>query len=444
MRRGRAKPDADGSRLTSHNEVFDDVTGLALPTAATARADEVAVDYRVNRDGDFSESVEQGTITIAMVSASSAETGEVYVSTAENPTRTARGGLSQNNGWTFCATNPNPCDAGALAAAGIADPATVRWVVFGYPRVEMTDAAPRRATPGPGVGHVDVPCVGTVTLVDRGSVVWSRTLSSLQYGSPRGDLSYVGPCDAAANPNAVTLTIDGLYDATGELIPSATWRNPTPIIRGVICDPNADVEVAFNLFVARSATQGFFDVAVSFADVFCPAKLDCVDALLHKPGGSRAETVVVAFACTSGQGETTWLHQDGVVLSCSDGTVVTTNHPSGPGPQVTWNVQVIDNGELVCGAHPLDVFGSGVATGYPDAATPTQYAYSMQCVDAPQVAINGYGCAGSVAGVSTPVVFAATDGGVVVSVGGRPSAPMALPEGVTLEGCCADGCCTDP
>jgi hypothetical protein len=343
-------------------------------------------------------------------------------------------------------------------------------------------------------------------------VVWSKALESADYGSAHGDLAYVGPCDAGSSPNTVEVLIDRMEDGDGATVAADTWRDPGPLVRSFACLPNADVPVELNVVVARSAHQGFFDVAVDFADIFCSAKLDCVDDLLTKPGGGRGDAVVVALTCTSGQGETTWLHQDDIVLTCSDDTVVRTSPLRGPGniggaspyiferatyrgsedypeldkcywntaigiddaaipagvdctltgrasasaaawaegvspigwtwPSITWNVKVVDDGVMACGQHALDVADSGVATGYPSGTT--QYAYSMQCSGDPTPVANGFGCSGTVAGLSDSAVFAATPEGVVVTVGGRATAPMALPEGASLEGCCLDPCCSEP
>ena len=77
--------------------------------------------------------------------------------------------------------------------------------------------------------------------------------------------------------------------------------------------------------MARAANQGFFDVAVEFDDIFCSAKLDCLDSqggplkLLFDPDtGARGQTVVVAWACTAGIGAETWLYEDNLVVSCFD------------------------------------------------------------------------------------------------------------------------------
>jgi len=168
------------------------------------------------------------------------------------------------------------------------------------------------------------------------ALVWeAAALSSSRYGDGHGALTYVGACDASAsgNPHTLEITLDALLDATGAPIDTATWQNPAPPgaplrLDDLVCRPDADVLVTLDLTILRDARQGFFDVAVSFEDIFCSAKLDCVDdqgeplRLLHDPTtGERSTTAVLGFACTSGRAgdgspEPTWLHLDDVVVSC--------------------------------------------------------------------------------------------------------------------------------
>src|SRR5690606_23447930 len=66
----------------------------------------------------------------------------------------------------------------------------------------------------------------------------------------------------------------------------------------------------------RRAQQGFFDFAIEFDDIFCSAKLDCAPSLLHRPDGSRGPTAIVAFACSGGKGDRTYMYSSDLVLSC--------------------------------------------------------------------------------------------------------------------------------
>ena len=203
----------------------------------------------------------------------------------------------------------------------------------------------------PGVGDVvwDVEVVNGRTPVP--DVVWRRRISSSGYGDGAGSASYLGPCDAepAVASNTVRVWVVGVYAApvtalggfasgdpaevAGERL---AFENPTtgaaPLTQTVACAADADAAVRFDVALMRPATQGFFDIAVSFNDVYCSAKFDCcVDddgapgcdedlRLLFDASGARARTLVLGFACTSGPaaaGETELLFQP-VELDCSD------------------------------------------------------------------------------------------------------------------------------
>jgi len=173
-----------------------------------------------------------------------------------------------------------------------------------------------------------------------GDRIWTKELTSLAYGAGDGSLSYVGTCDADAPATSVTLTILELRTGAGgaSVLDAGSWRDPGPMTRTATCLPNADVPVTFDVTVARRAEQGFFDVAVSFADVFCSAKLDCVDAdgdpllLLHDGTGARGRTVVMGLACTGGAGATeTTLYRNDVVVDCGGAGAVTVDPSAGPG-----------------------------------------------------------------------------------------------------------------
>jgi len=201
-----------------------------------------------------------------------------------------------------------------------------------------------------GVGDV----VWDVEVVDGSAptprVVWQRRLSSSGHGDGAGSASYVGPCDAdpAVADNTVRVWVVGLYAAPvtalgsfasggqgGAAGAALDFESPTasgPLERTFTCRANGDVGVAFDVALMRPAAQGFFDVAVSFDDIFCSAKLDCCvenaagDAcsddirLLFDAGGARATTLVLGFACTAGLGDAvdTTLYLDPIGLDCTD------------------------------------------------------------------------------------------------------------------------------
>jgi hypothetical protein len=232
-----------------------------------------------------------------------------------------------------------------------------------------------------------------------GDIVWSRgtpglnggvgdpgALCSDRFGSGAGgDLSYVGPCDAdgpgGTRTNSVTLWLDGLYGEGGTyLAPSQGWSNPcaTGCTLDMVCQESADVSVTFDLTILRQADQGFFDVAVTFDDIFCSAKLDCLEPLLFLPGTSlRDTTAVLAFACTAGTDSDTILLRDPITVTC--GTEVTVIDPAAgrgnlygvdPEPDdAVWQAAVYAGQEtLSCGAAPCNKLYWNVALGF-DAAT---------------------------------------------------------------------------
>ena len=209
------------------------------------------------------------------------------------------------------------------------------------PSLEVSIAALSLAGVGDVVWDVEV-VNGRAPTPDT---VWQRRLSSSAYGDGAGSASYVGPCDAdpAVAGHTVRVWVVGVYSSPvtslgafargapgGAAGPALAFHNPTaaaPLEREVVCQPDADVPVRFDVALLRPAAQGFFDVAVSFDDVFCSAKLDCVDSagqplrLLFSPdGGGRVPTAVLAFACTGGVAADTHLWLDRPELTCAGTT----------------------------------------------------------------------------------------------------------------------------
>ncbi len=154
------------------------------------------------------------------------------------------------------------------------------------------------------------------------------------YGNAAGgDITYVGSCSADplddTNPavsgvqNVVTLWVDGLYTvASGVYTDTGDWQNPCasgcPL--EVTCAENADTPVDFNLTIMRRARQGFFDLAINFEDVFCSAKVDCLESPqgLVFNNGERDDTVVIARACTAGVGAATRRLLSATEIYCVD------------------------------------------------------------------------------------------------------------------------------
>jgi len=169
-----------------------------------------------------------------------------------------------------------------------------------------------------------------------GEVVWEQSgLLSSQFGDGKGALAYVGPCDASpgSNPHSVELVIESITDSDGG---DAAFQNPAPASSPLTiqadCEPNRDVPVTFDLTVMREAGQGFFDVGVTFSDIYCSAKFDCVDRnnepleLLFN-GDERDRSVVLGFACTTGAGSVTFLHISNVHVECTDPEETTIPQP---------------------------------------------------------------------------------------------------------------------
>ncbi|TNF38368.1 MAG: hypothetical protein EP329_00775 [Deltaproteobacteria bacterium] len=193
-----------------------------------------------------------------------------------------------------------------------------------------------------GVGDVvwDVEVVNGAATPE---VVWQRRLTSSGYGDGAGSASYVGPCDADAADNTVRVWVVGIYSAAvsdagafaagsdtglGAVVGDPlAFQNPTasgPLERTITCRADADTEVQLDVSLLRPAQQGFFDITVSFGDVFCSAKLDCEDdaggdlELLHNlDTGTREMTAVLGFACTSDVAGPTYLYMDDARIDCT-------------------------------------------------------------------------------------------------------------------------------
>lgn len=158
--------------------------------------------------------------------------------------------------------------------------------------------------------------------------VFAVRITSSRFGDGAGAATYVGPCDADANDNAIELRLVGIYGSAvgspgpfGDAAPAGALPvvDPGLMRQTRTCVANGDVSVVFDVTVMRPAGQGFFDIAVDFEDVFCSAKYDCASSpLLFDEGGARGPTHVFGFACTAGPSVSakTRLHLDDLVLDC--------------------------------------------------------------------------------------------------------------------------------
>jgi hypothetical protein len=214
-----------------------------------------------------------------------------------------------------------------------------------------------------------------------GGVVNSVVVSSSQYGDGAGAATYVTPCDASdgVEQNSVVLDVLGLYTSPvgdcGAAPASEPFVNPGPLTRPFTCRENADVAVVFDVTLMRPASQGFFDVAVSFEDVFCSAKFDCAYAdgrpieLLFDADRRRAATAVFALACTAGPDTdgadaATTLHLDDLTIECGGAPAsVVVDPAAGLGNQYTppraAGTSIIYQAQVSAGVESLIDAGTG-------------------------------------------------------------------------------------
>ncbi len=185
----------------------------------------------------------------------------------------------------------------------------------------------------PGVGDA---CYDVEVTNGNGEFLWAfgnpmqqvpsdtRAICSTSVGMSNGGLTYFGPCDVTAPETRVKLFVDSLWEQGADVSvdsPLTDWVNPCPAPQGctvvTTCEAGQDVTATFDLTVLREANQGFFDVAVSFEDVFCTAQLDCqrqgpsgsepLELLLDPVSGQRVPSAMLSFACTAGAGSDTHL-----------------------------------------------------------------------------------------------------------------------------------------
>ncbi len=165
-----------------------------------------------------------------------------------------------------------------------------------------------------------------------GDAIWEARLSSSELGGFGGALSQVVPCEPDAGAHTVTLWLETLYGLDGEVIDATTYLDPSPVTRTAECIAGEDAAVRFDMTIVRDAEHGFFDAAVSFDEVYCSARLDCVAPdtgddleLLEDPTtDTRALTAVIGFACTGPPLAETFLYMDDPVVVC-DGLATEVN-----------------------------------------------------------------------------------------------------------------------
>jgi hypothetical protein len=234
---------------------------------------------------------------------------------------------------------------------------------------------------------IGMACYDVLVRNQVGDTVWARgipatsrqsgdtgTLCSDEFGNgPGGDIAYVGPCDASQPNHNVTVFIDSLWSSDPVSVPLTDWVNPCPYATegpsgctlAFTCVENADVSVTFNLTVMREANQGFFDVAVNFDDVFCSAKLDCtydqagnqpINLLFDPDTGERAQTAVLAVACTGGPGHTntnTTLHLTEARFQCGTPAFIVAVPTTCYGDDANETVYGLNAGMMITGSQIL-------------------------------------------------------------------------------------------
>ncbi|MFT7578735.1 MAG: hypothetical protein ACI9MR_000393 [Myxococcota bacterium] len=235
------------------------------------------------------------------------------------------------------------------------------------------------------------------------NIVWQRAdICSSQFGNNQSAITYVGTCDAADGVrfHSVRLELEDLYTEPDTVLDRDTYQNPCGHTENgnvgsppcelpdIECLANQDVPVKFNITVLRDASQGFFDIAVNFDDVFCSSKLDTCDGdtpieLLFNPeDGERGQTAVLALACTAGPGtDDTILHMNPILVRCEGGVNVTLDptvppgnawKPTNPDPDLTdpiWQYAVYRGKEsFSCGTETCQKLYWNVAIGFDPSA----------------------------------------------------------------------------
>ncbi len=226
--------------------------------------------------------------------------------------------------------------------------------------------------------------------------VWTQpALCASEYGA-QGGIRFTGVCDALApgddHDNSVRLVLNAIYEngAYGTedaeaLVAGSDYVNPCPPVpdgvdNGCIlsapCGANQDTEVEFNLVVMRDASFGFFDTVVRFQDVFCAAKLDCVDehgdplTYLFDPAATPpgdGPTAVLGFACRSGDpGLPVFMYLDDIAITCgtTDGDGVLTPTRTAIVAPTPWSGRVTpdDPDEILFGATVNSLAGAESGT----------------------------------------------------------------------------------
>ncbi|TNF32403.1 MAG: hypothetical protein EP329_10335 [Deltaproteobacteria bacterium] len=158
-----------------------------------------------------------------------------------------------------------------------------------------------------------------------GALVWAGSFTSNEDGRRGGALAAAVPCDATAGAHSVTLLLDALYDARGDLIAPERYRNPTPITVDAQCAEGTLSSVAFDMTVSRLQHAALLGESATFGGISCAARVSCereidgrdLDLLANPRVQGRPDmTAVLELACTRATDDATRLYLDDPIIRC--------------------------------------------------------------------------------------------------------------------------------
>ncbi|PKN54444.1 MAG: hypothetical protein CVU56_26485 [Deltaproteobacteria bacterium HGW-Deltaproteobacteria-14] len=137
---------------------------------------------------------------------------------------------------------------------------------------------------------------------DDGVMKLLTSKAGFDANGPRGALTYIAPCLAAADGprlGQIRITITDLWDAAGLRLDDLVL--PPSQTKQFLCAEEQDTPVAFEFTVVRSSNIGFADVVVDIDDIYCAAKIDCQpDLYPDEETGVMGPALVFGLACTGG------------------------------------------------------------------------------------------------------------------------------------------------
>jgi|GEM_PF-2616254 len=137
---------------------------------------------------------------------------------------------------------------------------------------------------------------------DDGTMKLLTSKDGYDANGPRGALTYISPCLAAADGprlGQIRVTITDLWDFAGDRLEDLVL--PPSQTKQFLCAEEQDTQVAFKFTVVRSSNTGFADVVVDIDDIYCAAKIDCQpDLWPDDETGVMGPALVFGLACTGG------------------------------------------------------------------------------------------------------------------------------------------------